>query len=225
MKRKISLLCCVLMSVSIMAGCGNTSAESTATTETAVDAASTDTAATEDISNNSEQTTEAADLAADSTNSDVAGNSDLTIDVQFAMLGTTNRGEACVYAISKVTNNGSDTYPLSMHRNLICKAYMNNEELERPNLGGMDVREELAAGETAIIADAFLVEQINDITFTWYDETAGNAEITSASYGTGELLLASKDFVNDNFDTAEYKDKYVMLESNVKRLLEDLGEL
>ena len=220
MKKQLALLLVVVFAFSMFAGCGNKSEEAAAETEVI------------EVQTEDEELEEDDDvIVAESSDSASTEESDeesrFTIDVEFAVLGTDRRGTSgMVYLISRVTNNSTSTYSLNWNSgNIKCKAYMNDQELEKPYLGTMDVPGDIAPGETKLVGTGFAVSEVGDITFKWYDEVGNETEITTVTYTTDVMLQASKDFVNDSFDTTEYKDAFVLLEGEVKDFLEDIGEL
>ena len=224
MKKQLALLLVTVFAFSMFAGCGNKAAEAAAEAEV-IEAQKADEESEDDDVIVAESSDSASTEESDEEVSDE--ESRFTIETEFAVLGKDVRGTSgMVYLISRVTNNSTSTYSLNWNSgNIKCKAYMNDQELEKPYLGAMDVPGDVAPGETILVGTGFTVSEVGDITFKWYDEVGNETEITSVTYTTDEMLQASKDFVNDSFDTTEYKDEFVLLEGEVKDFLEDIGEL
>ncbi len=219
MNKKIGLLLIFVSAFSMLAGCGN------AQTETAADEVVEE--QTVETGDNTSETVESTSETEEDTSIVSNEDANFTVEPEFALLGTDTRGTSgMVYVISKVTNNSETTYSLNFNKgNLSCKAFVNDEELEKPHLGSMDVPGDVAPGETITVGSGFTITEVGDVTIKWYDDAGDGAEIASVTYTTDELYQTSKDFVNDSFDTSEYKEEFVLLEDQVKQYLEDLGEL
>ena len=139
MKKQLALLLVAVFAFSMFAGCGNKAAEDAAEAEV-IEAQKADEESEDDDVIVAESSDSASTEESDEEVSDE--ESRFTIDVEFAVLGKDRRGTSgMVYLISRVTNNSTSTYSLNWNSgNIKCKAYMNDQELEKPYLGGCSRR-------------------------------------------------------------------------------------
>ena len=133
--------------------------------------------------------------------------------------------KASVYVLSTVTNTSDKPISLKNLENLRATAVQGGVDLPRAMLSSASIRDELPAGQSMLILDGFYLDNYDPVTFSWYDESALNTETATVTYSMEEIESDSRGFVNDDYDTAAYKDEFVLLEMEVSDFLNDLDEV